>query len=102
MSGPVYSTSEVLTGMCLWEAWADLTVSMGDGFSEETAIAHHAVKIQETMGSWHCRDLTASCIRDVEEAWHLADTLNEGDNGEFDWEFVPAWLNGAIASGRFD
>lgn len=107
MSEKPFTAGEVTTGLCLWEAWLDLIKcieSVNDNVLwDDKTTAAKAATIQENAGTWDCRGMMVGAIRDCDKAWTVANGLEaNGFDGSFDWDFVPAWLAGAIESGRFD
>lgn len=93
MERPQWTTDEVHTAMCLWEAYQEL---QGSG---DYDLRKQLDAIREAHGTCSLRLLLIDMVKDCDIAWEAKAALN-GDAESFDWDFVPEFLAGQVRSGR--
>jgi hypothetical protein len=94
---PSFIDAEMITGMCLWEAWLELIV---DRPAPMDQVYKTAIELQDGNGAFAMRSTMLALVRDCDTAWEAADQLDE--QGSFDWDWCPTFLRGAIESGRIE
>lgn len=112
---PTYTESNMITGICLWEAFLALTATPqddgddGDDGDEEatddtgtdatdadpTSVAG---EMFDGHGSYTIRAALISLVKPCEEAW-TAHSAGKDDGEQFDWDWCPRFLRGAISDG---
>jgi hypothetical protein len=95
---PQWTSDEVHTAMCLWEAWLELENQQALG--KETELAIEMQRLREAHGTCSLRLMLVSAVKDCDIAWEAYEAL-QGDSICFDWEFVPEFLAGQVLEGRF-
>jgi hypothetical protein len=91
-----FDAAEMVTGMCLWEAWLEMISDSRKAPMDQ--IYKDAIEIQDGHGAFAMRSVMMALVRDCDQAWEAADKLH--DQGAFDWDFCPNFVRGAITSGR--
>ena len=103
-----YDDGEVLTSLCLWEAWLMMEdTTCTDSASDETRAEVEAVKLaQQTIrdghGSFVLRQAMIDLTLTIEQLWEATQALSNDDPPCFDFDFVPAQLQAMIMDGRVD
>lgn len=106
MAERTFDDGQVLTALCLWEAWLDFEAI---GYAkqqkgEEPGNTYTVLnELRENHGSFCCRQMMIDITPDCDAAFEAARALHGGEYPEaFDFEFCPNFLAGAAASGLLD
>jgi hypothetical protein len=90
-----FTEAEMITGMCLWEAWLELIVDRPAPMDE---VYKTAIEMQDGNGAFAMRSVMLALVKDCDTAWEAADQLHE--QGSFDWDWCPSFVRGSLKSGR--
>lgn len=102
-----YNEGEVLTSLCLWEAWlmfeeTELTDDASEELREEyRQLQQRMEDIRGNHGSYVLRQAMIDLTRTIEQAWDALVSLKD-EHVCFDFEFVPDQLKAMIKDGRFE
>lgn len=123
-----FTERNMITGMCLWEAFLDLTTvtpdtdadeegaSPADGEDEaengddagavasgdDGAVRDAASEMVGDHGSFTIRSALVDLIGRCEAEWE-AHVQREGDNGDqFDWDWCPRFIRAVMTDGTLD
>jgi hypothetical protein len=87
-----FDESEVMTALCLWEAW--LTLEQGD-LAEQADLRAKMEELRDANGSFCMRQAMIDITRDCDTAWEAAEALGYDESFDFDfcYEFLIGWIN---------
>lgn len=93
-----FNEGEMVTGMCLWEAWMELTKDRPAPTDQVYALA---IQLHDGIGAYGMRSVMSDLVRDCDAAWDAASKLEQAPDS-FDWDFCPNFLRGAVLNGRIE
>lgn len=103
MGRPHYSASQVMTGLCLWEAVLEIR-NETDPISPPGAPTRDAKALDELFdayGSFTMREATIRLIEDCDLAWDAGEAMGE-QQMSFDFEWCDIFVRGALNDGRLE
>lgn len=101
MTEPTFTEDELVTAMCLWEAWLDLVnLTRSSGVEPELLrAAQMAKQLQNEYGSFTIRGALADLVRSCDDGWRAVSALTDDDAPVFDWEWCPRFIQDALVNG---
>lgn len=101
MSAPTFTEDELVTAMCLWEAWLDLDAVLRAENPDPRAFeaAQVAQDMEAGHGSFTVRAALVDLVKPCDDGWRAVGALTDDDAPVFDWEWCPRFLIDALANG---
>ena len=95
-----FTATDVVTGMCLWEAFLALTNDVEDtGEASDDAERERADELLSDNGSFTVRNALVRLIAPCMDGWRKVTEHKPDGAMEFDWEWCPQFVRTAIQNG---
>jgi hypothetical protein len=92
VDAPRFNDSAMVTGMCLWEAFME--ISRSDESSAAKLLGEH--------GSFTIRGALVDLVEACDDGWQALNALTDDDAPVFDWEWCPDFLKACIKNGSME
>lgn len=97
MTEPRFNDSQMVTAMCLWEAWLDLLGEAKNGDEDPDVKAGQA--FVDEHGSFTIRSALVELVEACDDGWQALQALTDDDAPCFDWEWCPSFVRSCINNG---
>lgn len=98
---PTFTEDEMITAMCLWEAWMDL-VNLASAENVEPrarGLAEEAQRLQDHHGVFTIRGALTDLVQSCDDGWLALLELTDDDAPVFGWEWCPRFVKDALGNG---
>lgn len=102
---PAYTSNDVVTGMCLWEAFLNLAAGPDEGqevSAEEAELQEEAENLLSDEGAFTMRNALVRLVAPCMEGWNDFRSGEPDGSEQFDWEWCPKFVRATMQDGSLE
>lgn len=99
---PTFTASDMVTAMCLWQAFLDLSGGTRKRGKAEKELRERADEMLSDEGAFTMRNALVRLVAPCMEGWNDFRSSEPDGSEQFDWEWCPKFVRAAMQDGSLE